>query len=186
MRHPLPFRLGPSMVMVMPATALGAQVYLRAAEAPRAFFPESTAATRKVLDLSDAELAGLSKTLGRKVDVRSYPYLEVWSSKGVIGIIVMLDVIGQSEPISFAVGVSADGALKDVQVMVYREPQGEAIEDKRFRKQFTGKRLADPITVGKDIDAISGATISSQAATYAARKGLALAQVLHARAGKGP
>ena len=73
----------------------------------------------------------------------------------------------------------------DVQVMVYREPQGEAIHEKRFRKQFVGKRSKDPITLDKDIDAISGATISSRSATFAARKGLLLAEVVRDRTSAG-
>jgi Na+-translocating ferredoxin:NAD+ oxidoreductase RnfG subunit len=94
----------------------------------------------------------------------------------------MLDVVGESLPITFAIGVTADGALQDVQVMVYREPQGEAIAEKRFRRQFVGKRSKDPITLDKDIDAVSGATISSRSATFAARKGLLLAEVVRGRA----
>ena len=178
--------VGAGIFLMASLPALGAQVYLLEAEAPRAIFPDSTTSARKVLELSDTEQAALAKVLDRKVEVRNYAYLEVRNDKGPIGVIFMLDVIGQSQPIAFAVGVRPDGALQDVQVMVYREPQGEAIQERRFRKQFTGKRLTDPITLGKDIDAISGATISARSATYAARKGLALAQVVRARAGGTP
>ena len=178
----------PAVVMVAPAPALGGQTYLSEADAPRAMFPEATAAARKTLDLSDAEIATLSKALGRRVDARRYPYLEVKTDKGLVGIIVILDVMGESQPITFAIGIRPDGALQDIQVMAYREPQGEAIQEKRFRKQFVGKRSKDPLTLDKDIDAISGATISSRSATFAARKGLLLAEVLHSRgsAGAGP
>jgi Na+-translocating ferredoxin:NAD+ oxidoreductase RnfG subunit len=104
---------------------------------------------------------------------------------GSVGFILILDVIGESQPITFAVGITRDGALRDIQVMAYREPQGEAIQEKRFRKQFVGKRSKDPITLDKDIDAISGATISSRSATLAARKGLLLAELLHGREAAG-
>ena len=175
----------PGVVLIVPAPVLGGQSYLHEADAARAIFSESTASTRRKLELSDAEVAALSKALGRRVDARSYPYLEVRSEKGTVGFIFMLDVIGESLPITFAIGVTADGALQDVQVMVYREPQGEAIQEKRFRKQFVGKRSKDPITLDKDIDAISGATISSRSATFAARKGLLLAEVVRGRASAG-
>ncbi len=185
MRRTLPGLLfGSTVVLVSAAPALGAQTYLREADAPRVIFPGSTAATRKVLDLDDPELVAVSRALGRKVEMRSYPYLEVRNDQGLVGVIFILDVVGQSLPIEFAIGVTPEGALKDVEVMVYREPQGEAIEEARFRRQFVGKHLTDPIAIGKDIDAISGATISAHAATYAARKGLALAQVLRTRGGR--
>jgi Na+-translocating ferredoxin:NAD+ oxidoreductase RnfG subunit len=164
--------------------AFGGPAYLREADAAGAIFPGSTGATRKSLVLSDAEIVSLSKAIGRKVEVRSYPYLDVRNDKGTAGVIFMLDVMGQNLPIQFAVGVTSGGALQDLQVMVYREPQGEAIQEARFRKQFVGKRLTDPIAIGKDIDVISGASISAVSATYAARKGLALAQVLRAREGR--
>lgn len=175
----------PGVVLIAPAPVLGGQTYLREADAPRAIFPEGTASARKTLDLSNAELAAISKALGRRIDTRSYAYLEVRTENGVVGYIFMFDVIGESRPITFAIGVTTDGSLRDIQVMVYREPQGEAIQEKRFRKQFVGKRSKDPITLDKDVDAISGATISSRSATFAARKGLLLADVLRNRVSSG-
>jgi Na+-translocating ferredoxin:NAD+ oxidoreductase subunit G len=175
----------PGVVMIVPSPVRGGQLYLTEADAPHAMFPEGTASARKTLDLSDAEVEVISKALGRRVDARRYLYVDVKSEKGVAGIIFILDVIGESQPITFAVGVTPDGALRDIQVMVYREPQGEAIQEKRFRRQFVGKRAKDPITLDKDIDAISGATISSRSATFAARKGLLLAEVLRSRLSAG-
>jgi Na+-translocating ferredoxin:NAD+ oxidoreductase RnfG subunit len=171
----------PGIVILVPAPVHGAQTYLREADAARAMFPQSTAAARRTLRLSDVDLAAMAKALGRRVEIRSYAYLEVTGEKGSAGIVLFLDVLGESQPITFAVGVTAEGTVQDVQVMVYREPQGEAIQEKRFRKQFVGKRSQDPITLDKDIDAISGATISSRSATFAVRKGLLLAEVLRSR-----
>lgn len=172
---------GPGIVLIAPAPVRGAQVYLHESEAARAMFPQAATSLRKELVLTDAERTILEKALGRHVDSHSYAYLEVKAQDATLGVVFILDIIGQSQPITFAVAVSTDGVLQDVQVMVYREPRGEEIQDKRFRRQFTGKRTKDPLALGKDIDAISGATISSRAATFAARKGLVLAELLRAR-----
>jgi len=175
------------LVAILPALAARAdQVFLSEGEAPRALFGSGAAAERKVLDLSDGELPELSRLLGRKIEVRRYPYLEVSSPEPhpqgqLQGYIFLLDVIGQSLPITFAVGVKADGTVQDVQVMVYRETHGDEIRERRFRVQFSGKTLQQPLVVGKDVDAISGATISSHSAAYAVRKGLALAELLRRR-----
>ncbi len=185
-RHFTAWLVGPVAACVAPAVAFGDQVYLREADAALALFPQRVSAARKTLELTDTELAALGATLGRRIEVRRYVYLEVAGDAGLLGRIFMLDVAGQSQLIGFAVGVTTDGLLHDLQVMVYREPQGEAIEAPRFRKQFVGKRLSDPVTLGKDIDAVSGATISSRAATVAARKGLALAEVLRRRTSANP
>jgi Na+-translocating ferredoxin:NAD+ oxidoreductase RnfG subunit len=153
-------------------------------EAAKAIFPDSTAQVRRDLELSDAELDSLGKTLGRRVDLRRYPYLEVQKQGAPEGLIFVLDVLGQAQPITFEVAVGAAGSLKDLQVLAYRESHGEEIREPRFRRQFTGKKLRqDPIALDKDISAISGATISSRSATYAARKALALAEIARRRAG---
>ena len=169
------------IVVAAPASALADQTYLKEADAPRAMFPESNAATRGVLELSEAELAAVGRALERRVDIRNYPYFEVLQGGRTLGFVFVMDVLGQTLPITFAVGVTADGVLQDVQVMVYREPRGEEIQEPRFRRQFKGKRLQDPLSVGQDVDAITGATISARSAAYAARKGLALADVVRAR-----
>lgn len=168
-------------ILGLAASAVADQVYLREPDAARAAFPEGTGHERKNLNLSDAERGALDKALGKKTEARSYPYLEVRKDNGVVGLVFLLDVVGQSKPISFAVGVTPAGSLRDFEVMVYREPHGDEIREARFRRQFVGKRLEDPITLGKDVDAISGATISSRSATYAARKGLGLAAILRHR-----
>jgi Na+-translocating ferredoxin:NAD+ oxidoreductase RnfG subunit len=170
-------------VTCLVGTGRAESTYLHEADAPHAMFPESTGAEREGLELSDVEMKWLERTLSRRIDVAKYAYLEVQKQGETVGYIFILDVVGQSRPITFAVAVAANGSLRDVQVLVYREPQGEQINEARFRRQFNGKRLTDPLTLGKDVDVISGATISARAATYAVRKGLALAEILRTRAG---
>lgn len=171
--------------LVLAATALADRIYLREADAPRAAFPQSTGYEKKSLRPSDAERIWLDHALGKKTDPTAYPYLEVRKDKAVLGQVFLLDVMGQSKPITFAVGVTASGVLQDVQVMVYREPHGEEIQDPRFRRQFAGKSARDPVALGVDVDAVSGATISSRSATYAARKSLLLADILRHHSSDG-
>jgi Na+-translocating ferredoxin:NAD+ oxidoreductase RnfG subunit len=167
------------VAMLIGHAARADHVYLREADAPHALFPTATNAERKTLELSAPELETLGKALGRHIDARTYPYLEVRGEHETLGTIFLLDVIGQAQPITFAVAIGPEGAVQDVRVMVYRESHGDEIEDRRFRKQFVNKTLKDPITLGKDIDAITGATISSRSETFAVRKGLALWEILH-------
>jgi len=168
-----------ALVAALAAPALAERVYLKEADAPKAMFPSAASVEHKTLELSDEQVAALGKDLGRKISAARYPYLEVHDDRGaVLGVIFLLDVIGQAQPITFAVAVGSDGTLRDIQVMVYRESHGEEIADKRFRRQFVGKRASDALVLGKDIDAISGATISSRSAIFAARKALRLAELL--------
>lgn len=169
-------------VLLIAGRARADHVFLHEADVAREMFGASAVAERATLELSDAEVDGLGKLLGRRIDNKLYPYLKVHTDHEALGEIFLLDVIGQAQPISFAVAIASDGSVRDVRVMVYRESHGDEIEDRRFRKQFVSKTLRDPLTLGKDIDAISGATISSRAEAFAVKKGLALGDVLHHRA----
>ncbi len=173
-------------VCLLAPGALADELFLTEVQAPVALFGQGAVGAGAELKLTDAELHQLSQAVGRRVEQRDYRYLSVrGESDGgagpVLGTIVILEVVGQTLPITFAVGVRADDTLQDVQVMIYREPYGKQINERRFRAQFRGKSAGDPLTVEKDILAVSGATISSRSATYAARKGLAIARILRGR-----
>ena len=54
--------------------------------------------------------------------------------------------------------------------MVYREPRGDEVRDPRFLKQFLGRSARDEMRISRDIDAVSGATISSASLTVGVRR----------------
>ena len=62
--------------------------------------------------------------------------------------------------------------------MSYKEKRGRPIARKSFLKQFIGKRSGDPVQVRKDIRAISGATISSDATCFAVKKAIAIVETV--------
>ena len=173
------------------STAWADELFLTEAQAPVALFGSGMVGEAGLLHLNDVELHELSLAIGRRVEQRDYHYLSIRASvdgglAAAVGVIFVLDVVGQTLPITFAVGVRDDQRLQDIQVMVYREPYGKEINERRFRAQFRGKTKSDPLTVENDVSAVSGATISSRSATYAARKGLALAAILGQRFGGKP
>jgi Na+-translocating ferredoxin:NAD+ oxidoreductase RnfG subunit len=96
-------------------------------------------------------------------------------SKGgtLLGFAQVRNVKGKDQPITFLVAIDPANALKDVDVLVYREPQGGEVAYEPWRKQFRGKTTAAPLVVGRDIRNISGATISSHSVTLGVRKTLA-------------
>lgn len=89
------------------------------------------------------------------------------------GFAVVRNVKGKDQPITFLVAVGSDGLLRDVDILVYREPYGGEVAYEPWRKQFRGKGPDAPLAVGKDIRGISGATISVNAVTLAVRRTLA-------------
>ncbi len=85
----------------------------------------------------------------------------------------ILEEIGKERPIT--VGLVVDhGRLQQVRVLVYRESRGWEVRHPFFTDQFTGAGLSDDQTLDKNIDGISGATLSVRALTRLARLALLL------------
>lgn len=99
--------------------------------------------------------------------------------------VVVDDVLGKHEPITFAVGIRND-TVRFVEVLAYREPYGGEIQNPRFLERYRGKTSAHPLRPGKDIPRIAGATISVNALTQGVRRALWLLEFLERRKDGGP
>jgi Na+-transporting NADH:ubiquinone oxidoreductase subunit NqrC len=96
----------------------------------------------------------------------------------LVGHIVLDDVIGKFELISYAVGLQPDATVRQIEILSYRESHGFEIRNANWRKQFAGKSAAAGLTVGEGIANISGATLSCTHVTDGVRRIAAIAQVL--------
>ncbi len=71
------------------------------------------------------------------------------------------------------VGVDLEGELTGIEILFYRESyksiRGDFLNTERFPNQFDGKSVADGFRVGRDIDGVSRATISSWAVSRGIR-----------------
>jgi hypothetical protein len=91
----------------------------------------------------------------------------------LLGFATVRNVIGKDQPITFLVATDPADRLKDIDILVYREPYGGEVAYEPWRKQFRGKTVGDPLRVGSDIRSISGATISVHSVTEGVRRALA-------------
>jgi len=86
-----------------------------------------------------------------------------------IGVAVTTGANGYGGPVKVAVAINADGTVVGVKVLdISGETKGvgtKVVEEPGFIEQFIGKAVSDPLKIGTDIDAISGATITSRAVT---------------------
>ncbi len=142
------------------------------------FFPKSDKVGFKKFEPSKKERASLERQLGYQLSKSSY-YFFVATSNTATGTVVdgyafIDDQMGQHRPITFAVKLSPEGTVMREEVMVYRESRGDEIRSPRFSKQFRGKTVRDSLRPNKDIDCVSGATISSRAITVGVRRALVL------------
>jgi Na+-translocating ferredoxin:NAD+ oxidoreductase RnfG subunit len=100
------------------------------------------------------------------------------------GYAVVTEEIGKYRPITFMVGATPDLAVRDVEVLAYRESRGGEVKRKRFLSQYRGKRAADPIDVNRDIVNISGATISVRSLNAGVKRVLAELTLLYGPASR--
>lgn len=81
--------------------------------------------------------------------------------------------------VGFAIGLdAASGKVSGMAVTTLSEKRGRPVALKSFLKQFTGKGKADKFETGRDVNAIAGATVSTKAAAFAARKAVVVYDAL--------
>ncbi len=87
----------------------------------------------------------------------------------------ILDEIGKEQPITTGLVVN-NGQLERVRVLVFRESRGWEVKYPFFTDQFLQVGLTPDLSLDKQIDGISGATLSVRALTKLARLALYLHQ----------
>ena len=113
---------------------------------------------------------------GARVDtlaVDTARVLRVSRGDSLLGFAEVSNVLGKDQPITFLVAIDPADRLKDVDILVYREPYGGEVAYEPWRRQFRGRSARDSLRVGKEIRSISGATISVHAVTLGVRRLLA-------------
>ncbi|MDD4179582.1 MAG: RnfABCDGE type electron transport complex subunit G [Candidatus Margulisbacteria bacterium] len=95
-----------------------------------------------------------------------------------VGLAVSVAPRGYSGAIKMLVGINADGKVIGVKVLDQRETPGLGanVVKRSFLAQFCGKTVKDEIEPKKDIDAITGATISSRAVARGVKEALKTAK----------
>lgn len=137
-----------------------ATTYLTVDQAQQAIFP-GVKLQRMLVVLSEAQKKAIEERAGVRVRVAE---LELW--KAADGSLFFVDeVLGKHEMITYAVGVTAAGVLRQVEILDYREKQGGEIRSPEWRAQFVGKTAAAHLKLDQDIRNISGATLSCRHVT---------------------
>ena len=93
-----------------------------------------------------------------------------------LGHVFVDEVIGRQSLITYAVGIDAGGALRNLEIMAYRESHGGELRNPAWRGQFAHRSELGELRFRADIKNISGATLSSEHVTQGVRWLLALWQ----------
>ncbi len=80
--------------------------------------------------------------------------LRVSRADSLLGFAAIGNVLGKDQPITFLVAIDPADRLKDVDILVYREPYGGEVAYEPWRRQFRGRTADDSLRVGKEIRSI--------------------------------
>lgn len=95
---------------------------------------------------------------------------EIRDASNLLGYLVETQVAGRSGPFRIAVLLDERRVVKRATVVSYPWSRGREVARGSFASQFEGKGPGDAIEIGKDIDAVSGATISCKAMARGVRE----------------
>lgn len=117
----------------------------------------ATVTSRAVVDGVNQSVGKVQSLTGGETGGAAETEQPVWEANA--------SVIGYGGPVLVRVRLNADGAIESLNVGEARFAEtdgvGSKVKDESFIRQFVGK--TPPLELGKDIDGISGATVSSQA-----------------------
>ena len=150
------------------STSVYATTYLTVEQAQQTIFPGATL-TQAFVTLTDDQKREIERRSGVEVSNKAVRLWKVRSG----GYFIVDEVIGKHEFITYAIGLNADGSVKQIEIVVYRESYGYEVRNAAWRRQFVGKTTGDAVRLNQDIRNISGATLSSRHVADGVRRVLA-------------
>jgi Na+-translocating ferredoxin:NAD+ oxidoreductase RnfG subunit len=157
----------------LPAPA-SATDYLSVADAQRVLFPQAQAFTPFAITLTPAQLGQIKKLSGTPQHSATPKIWRAVKGNALLGWVIVDEVIGKHEYITYATAISPDGHVLGVEILNYRESHGGEIRNPAWRAKFRGKTVTDKFKLNQDIPNISGATLSSRNVTDGVKRLLAI------------
>lgn len=159
------------------ATAAAAKVFLSQEEALKLAFPESKV-ERKTAFLTPAQQKEAKKLSGEEELPSALATYYVAARDGhEVGTAYFDTHDVRTMPETIMVVVDPAGKIARIEVLSFSEPE-EYLPRPHWYEQFQGKPLDEELSMKRGIRPITGATLTARATTDAARRVLALHQVL--------
>ncbi len=143
-------------------------------DALKAVLPKSHRVRKELLRLTDEKKELIEKRIGWKFPEDSFELYIGQTGDKIDGYAMVHHTIGKYKPMTYMVGVDANGTCTDVELLVFRDAKGSEVRTKRFNSQYESKTVTDPIRINKDIINISGATMSVRSMSAGVKRVLVL------------
>lgn len=170
------------VLVAAPSAGATAADYLTVAEAQHILVPQADGFVAFPVTLNAAQLSQIRTISGTPQHTATPRIWRAVASGRTLGWVIVDEVIGKHEFITYATGISPDGQVLGVEILSYRESKGGQVREARWRNLFRGKTVRDRFRLNQDIPNISGATLSCRNITDGVKRLLAIHAVALSRA----
>ncbi len=132
-------------------------------------YTEKYKSTDSTFQLSKDNVKTIEQKSRIKIHYNDFRLFKILMNDSTVAKALIAKVSSKTGNISVLTLINNDGTIRTVKVVGAEDPRSFNLNSKLWRKQFKGKSMDNYLRVGKDIDAMSGATISSNAATKAVK-----------------
>jgi Na+-translocating ferredoxin:NAD+ oxidoreductase RnfG subunit len=151
--------------------------YLTVSAAQKLCFPECDQFAPAHVKFTPAQIRAIEAASGQKELLRGQEIWRATQDGKLRGFFIVDYVIGKHLVIDYAVALSPEGTVKQIEILNYRESYGGEIRNSDWRKQFVGKTPSSRFALNNGITNISGATLSCRHVTDGVRRILATYEV---------
>ncbi|RMH62591.1 MAG: FMN-binding protein [Calditrichaeota bacterium] len=130
-----------------------------------AFYPEPVHIILKKIPLYNPPRIRAERKAGQRFFKK---WLYVWRisrQDSTLGYAVLDNVKGKAMPITILAVLDTSGVIRQASIVKYRETVGGAVQNGNWLAGFIGRDKSSSYKIGREIDAISGATISVRSVT---------------------
>ncbi|MGA2091282.1 MAG: FMN-binding protein [Endomicrobiales bacterium] len=158
-------------------------------EGLKSVFPEADKIITVQKNIDDDQRERVKKKLGGKfsdwraapgsdsgTQQQQYTFYIAFKEERKIAVAFVEVQPGRWGPMEIMIVLWNDGSVKNAIVLSHNDTKARPVCRKSFLNQFKDKTTADPITIDKDIYAVTGATVSSSAVAFAVKKAIVLYQ----------
>jgi len=159
--------------IIVAAPCYGA-IYHTVESAQKACFPNATEFSSADVKLSAEQMKAIEKDSGVRVRLSTEKVWRASKDGKFLGWFIVDEVLGKHEYITWALALDADGGVKSIEIMEYKETYGYEIRNADWRAQFLGKKHGAKLKLDDDIKNVSGATLSCRHITDGVKRLLSL------------
>ena len=160
-----------NLIWLTPLAIIGSAVscyavqYLTVDQAQQLCFGKTCTFGSSPVKLTDQQKEAIKRDSSIDVRFNEQKVWKVMAADELIGWFLLDEVVGKHELITWALALNADGSVRQIEILDYRETYGSEVRNQKWRQQFVGKKHGAVLKLDQDIQNISGATLSSRHVT---------------------